>query len=263
MASNVELIRMLQKAEAERMAALLAAWNQQIEAAAEAAAERKHAVALADATRREEVAAEDRRRLAAQMAADAIEAGHANQRLYNQMQQALAGYDVSVSIPNGVAVASAAIHAVNDAELMTMFETLHDADNQHVRDAQHSAAWAMKHGFIPHPSDLATIARPFEADGAWADKFSTLGKQLDGLVAPPQAHARIKADIGGARLDVVKSTVDALAQYSPGRAITLVRAPQDLAKLGPAPTTNPAAKQAPVPGTDRRDLGRVLDRVFR
>lgn len=262
MASNVELIRMLQEAEAQRMAALLDAWNQQIEAAAEAAAERKHAVALQEAAHRDEVAAEDRRRLAAQMAADAIEAGHAGQRLYNQMQQALAGYDVSVSIPNGVAVASAAILAVNDAELMTMFDRVHDADTQHVRDAQHSAAWAMKHGFVPHPNDLATIARPFEADAAWGAKFGALGAQLDSLVVPPQAHARIKADIGGARLDVVKATVDALAQYSPGRAITLVRAPMDLAKMGTAPSVSAGAKPVSVP-TDRRDLSRVLDRVFR
>ncbi|MEQ8276717.1 MAG: hypothetical protein RMA76_27015 [Deltaproteobacteria bacterium] len=262
MSTSVELRRMLQEAEAKRMAALLDAWNQQIEAAAEAAADRKHEIALLQADQRNEAAARERQRIQAQMAADAIASSHAEQRLYNQMQQALAGYDVSASIPDGVSVASAAIIAVNDAELMAMFEELHDADNQHVRDAQHSAAWAMKHGFVPHPNDLATIARPFEKDGAWGDRFATLGRDLDALVTPTMAHARIKADIGGARLDVVKATVEALAQYSPSRAITLVRAPQDLAKLGTAPSTK-TAKPETVPATDRRDLKRVLDGVFR
>lgn len=236
------------------MTALLDAWSKEIAAAAEAAAERKHQAAGQEAERRADQAAQVRRDISAQLAADLQERSSVEARLYNQVQQAQAGYDISISVPEGVSVASTLIVAANDAELFSMFTELKDADDHQVRDAQHSAAWAMQHGLVPHPKDLGTIASHFEGDRDWGQRFADLGARLDALVTPAKSHARIQADLGGARLDLVKSTVAALGDYGPARAATLVKAPQTLGTLGAAPTVPGKA-----PGMDRAQLRRVLD----
>lgn len=256
MATSAELIRMLQQAEAERMANLLAAWQAELDAAAEAAEQRKLTAALQDAERANEAAAELRRRMAAQINSDLLEASAAEQRLYGILQQAIAGYDVSVSVPGDVNVASGLIVATADAELSSLFGEIDQAEDDHARAAQKSVAWAMQHGFIPHPSDLGTLASQFEANPTWGAHFESLAGKLDDLVAPSKAPALLQARVGSDRIDVIKQTVAAMDSYSPGRLFLLVGRPQSLAGT--------SAKNAPTsPGRlNARAVSAVVDSIF-
>jgi hypothetical protein len=233
------LLEMLYEAEQRSMARLLEAWDRELEA--QAAAHREVA-----------------QRQAQQALADAVEASAFEARVRGLLSQAKGGADVS--IPSGMRAASTLAAAPCDAGLDALLATVDQAEDDCAAAERRAAAWAMRSGFVPHPSDLAAAMTARGVDAPWAEAFAALGQRLAALDATPRAHPRLAMQGASERVDVVRHEVQLLRAYTPERTLALVTAPRSLvtslAERPPAP-----GERAPRMGAQA--LGQVLDRLFR
>jgi hypothetical protein len=231
-----QLLDEVRAAEQRSLNALLEAWDKELDAQAEALRE-----------------AEKKRQ--AQAALEAVQVAAFESHIRGLVAQARGGADVS--IPSGMRAASTLAIGPCDAELDALLATVDDAELAFADQARRSAAWALRQGLLPHPSDLASTMET--RDPPWAAAFRELGHKLDSLDAVKHAHPRLQAVSGGERVDVLRREVQLLKAYSPERTLTLIAQPEKLgAPLSLAPP--PPAERGPRMGAQA--LGKLLNNLF-
>jgi hypothetical protein len=234
------VLELVHEAQQRSMARLLDAWDAELEAQAEAHREAQ-------------------RRQQAQAAFEAAEAAAFESRVRGLVAQAKGGADVSV--PAGMRAASTLAVGPCDGGLDALLATVDQAETEFAADARRAAAWALREGLMPHPSDLAAAMASRGVDAPWAEAFAALGRRLEAIDAAPRAHPRLAAHSAGERVDVLRQEVHLVRAYSPERTLALVASPRAL--------TTSLAERPPAMSTERaprmgaQALGQMLDRVFR
>lgn len=219
------------------MRRMLEAWDQELEAQAEAFRKAEIVRAAQDA-----VAAQDARALEVYLA--------------GLVAQAKAGHDVSVSIPAGIRVASDIAMAPSAAELEALLDAVDDAEAAFTLDAQRSSAWALGHGFMPHPGDLGELMRVGHVDAPWAERLHDLAAMLDRSAARPHQPLQLALHQAQDRVVALKDQVSVMKAYGADRTLALVRDPRGLG----ADLTRPVPAPARAGGrTGMEALNRALD----
>ncbi len=232
-----DLTRELYEAQQRSMASLLESWDKELEAQARAFEESKKRLAVQDA--------EEQARSAA-----------AESYLRGQVAQAMAGYDVSISVPSGVQVASDLIQAPSEVETQVLATKLLD-HQESLEPLQRSLACALGNGFLPHPGQVAERLDQVGLDRPWAIAFQTLAQGLNALDAKATPHPQLRAFAGAERLNLLHQEVGLIRAYGGGRLAAAVLRPEGLAPLERVP---PVATRATV---DHSTLNRVLNNLFK
>jgi hypothetical protein len=234
--TTTQLLNEIYEQQQASMRRMLEAWDKELEAQAEAFKKAQIIRAAQDA-----VAAQDARALEVYLA--------------GLVAQAKAGHDVSVSIPAGVRVASDVAVAPAAAELEALLHQIDDSEAEYTR-AQRSSAWALGHGFMPHPGDLSDLMRGGRVDAPWAQRLADLGAALDAVAPRPHQPLQLSLHQAQDRMVALKDQVSVLRAYGPERTLNLVRDPT---RLGP--DLNRAVPAAPrAAGRAGMDaLNRALD----
>lgn len=238
--SMQNLLREIDEAQARSMQLLLEGWQREIEA-------------------HEKTLLEARRKLAEKQAEDAAIASSVAAYLQGLVEQARSGDDVT-AIPLDVRVASASISAPSASALNALISEVQSADDPVAAKAQQSAAWAVSHGFVPHPGDLSTILRSTGVDEAWAQRFEHNAAQLDRL-EPSTRIPQLQVIHAAARLELVRDTVRLLDGYTPERTVRMIGNPQSLLEL-PGKIGAPAAASGASPRMGRAAFDRMLNSLF-
>jgi hypothetical protein len=230
--SNRQILDALYEAQQRSMQRLLEAWDQEIQAQAKAFEEAK-------------------KKQSAERALNALQEAAADAYLQGQIAQALAGYDVTISAPEGVRFASDLVQVATDLETQHLFDRATKIDPDLPVD-QRSVLWALGHGFVPHPEDLATLMDRQKVDGDWSKLLHGLASKLDtiGDRGLPQLQT--------GKLDVLQSVVGVLKAYPSDRLLILATEPKRITSpLKIAPPGNEASTSGPKMG--QAALNRVLD----
>jgi hypothetical protein len=211
----VELENMILEAQSESMRRLFEAWDKEIEA---------HAKALI----------EENQRKAEQAAHEAAIASSLEVYLRGLLYQAQTGDDVSLSIPTGIRVASSIAGGPSIDSLAALAEAVSEADDT-IDPSQRSAAWALGHGYMPHPSDLSAILGRLAIDGDWADRFAELGAKIDQADQSAKGLVQLQVNAGQTKLSALDEQVRLLDAYGSNRLFRLVADPRSLQALGRTP----------------------------
>lgn len=213
MSAVSQMLRLqIEEAQQQALNRLLEAWDKELQAAAELFAEQKRKKQIADADQ-------------------ALESAAAERHLAGLVAQAVAGADISISIPSGVRVATDLVSAAVDADLSALLlRSLGDAD---LPQDQRSVAWAMGHGMIPHPGDLASIMDRRGLDGSWAAHLHELGQKLDAMGPKPLPQVQL------VKLDALHGVVGTLKAYPADRLLGLAVMPEAIS----ATSAKPAKEQ--------------------
>ena len=214
-----DMLYELSRHQEASMRRLLEAWDKELEAQAEAFKKAQIVRAAQDA-----VAAQDARALEVYLA--------------GLVAQAKAGHDVSVSIPAGIRVAGDLAAAPNMAELESLVDAIDDSEAAFAQ-AQRSSAWALGHGFMPHPGDLSELMRGGHVDAPWAARLAELAAAPD-AAAPRRGQApQLALHMAHDRVVTLKDQVSVMKAYGPDRTLALVRDPTrlggDLNRAVPSP----------------------------
>ena len=100
-----------------------------------------------------------------------------------------------------------------------------------------SARWALGHGLLPHPGDLAAIMQKAQVDAPWKQQFLELSMALDRipetgsgqLRGGTQGDAAYRAFLSTKQMDVLGRQVQLLGSYGSERLLRLVTNPSALA----------------------------------
>jgi len=236
-----ESARLLYQAQQDSMRKMLEAWDRELEAQAEAFREAAKKKAAADN-------------------AQALDAAALEVYLEGLISQAKAGADVSVSIPAGIRVASSIATAPSVAELESLLDGIDDAEAQHALASQRSAAWALGHGFMPHPGDLSDLMRAGQVDAPFAERLTDIAGQLSKLEGPAVRHPKLELLAAHDRVFALKDQVSVMKAYGSDRTLALVKDPRALGKSLERPVPGAVTGRGPKMGHEA--LGRVLDGLF-
>ena len=247
-----------------RMERLLQSWDKEIQAAFDHLKTEGVRIAQEHSVR----AAEDGRR-AAQEAADAALTSSIASYLEGLAGQAKGNDTSAVSVPTGIRVASSLFAGPPLAEINALLSQVEKdvttgADDSPQALAQESAAWALGHGLMPHPGDLATLLGTAGVDDAWASRFKSIGDALDGLEGKSFKNSQLKAHVAHEQFSLLKDHVNVLQSYSAERLVGLVAQPGNLgATLGAItiapPSQSQNASRARMPD---KEFNRMLDNLF-
>jgi len=237
------LLREIDEAQQRSMRELFDAWDREIEAQSKA---------LIDLQKRQ----------AEQAAQDAALAQAVSVYINGLFSQAQGGRDVSDAVPADVRVESSSLGGTSVSELSALISAANTVDDAVVDKAQRSAAWALSHSFVPHPSDLASILNKVGVDEPWAQAFQELGTKIDQLSESHFKNPQLQIHIGAQKLHAVGETVRMLEQYTPDRTLRLVGNPQSLLDL-PGKIGAPAASSSsPSPKMGSKGFNKMLDGLF-
>ena len=203
-----EALRMIYEAQQASMQRMLEAWDRELEAQAEAFRE-----AAKQKAAQEVVAAQN---------AAALEV-----YLEGLVAQAKGGSDVSVSIPSGIRVAGNLACAPSLAELESLVDEI-DATEANYAIAQRSAAWAIGHGMMPHPGDLAEIMNGVNLDAPFASRLSDLAGQLDKIDAKASGHPKLALLGAHDRLSTLQDQVGVMKAYGGERTLRFPKSGPDM-----------------------------------
>jgi hypothetical protein len=164
---------------------------------------------------------------------------------------------VAISIPEGVRVAAPSIAAPSMASFAGLLSEIKSANATH--EGQRSALWAISHGFLPHPSDLASILDAVPADRAWSQRFHQLGETIDrALIGHPKGW--LGAEAMGRALDAMNETVRLLDRYGTRRTLLLAGNPsaiREAQRIGAPP-----APKSYEPAMGRRRFDGLVRSLF-
>lgn len=261
------LMRMIHEAEAESMKAILDGWDKEI-ARTQLALEEAAKKAAVDAV---EKAAHDRAELSKELQArigqdrldrsasnDQASAASIESLLRGLVANAEAGADVTISIPSGIRVAST-MGGTSASELSALATEVFHADEEPTArsDGQRSALWAVTHGFMPHPVDVATVMTAVGRDPSYSGRLNELGRVLDAIPQGRVGPLKFRALAATQRLERLSELRQLLSSYGPRRLLTLLARPFDLHEDAP---DAPAFGAQPQMGHE--GLGQVLDALF-
>ena len=167
----------------------------------------------------------------------------------------------AISIPTGIRVASATVATsplgeIEQALNRITHEVAEGREDSAQANAQQSAAWALCHGLLPHPDDLATLLRAGGNNGQWAGHFDALGDALARHDEEKFRHGQLQARTGGGRLEVLRTIADSIQVMGPNALIGVIAKPTrpvHVPAQPPAPSTGSAASP---------DLNAILDDLF-
>lgn len=249
--------REIQEAEAKAMARLLEAWDREIEAQAQAArvANARHAVKTAAKNRTQQ------RWATAEAKADHFEqredraaliGASIEGQLHGLVARALTGQDVSSAIPSGSVRVASTVGTTSNAEIAALVAQARSADDP----VRNSAAWAVGHGFMPHPEDLAELLDRGVRDPSWAEGFRGLGPALD---ATREGPTSLRVQRAHAHLDLLTQHRRGLVALGPKALLGLIVTPER-----PLTTAQP---RFPTPAEGGARMGQaaldaVLDKLF-
>ncbi|MBI2375399.1 MAG: hypothetical protein HYV07_15495 [Deltaproteobacteria bacterium] len=185
----------------------------------------------------------------------------------NALAQSLTGLAIAaekndnsaVAIPSGVKVASALLvgPAIDGLLDKVQDEILEGRSDSPLGDDA-SIRWALGHGLIPHPGDVASALDRRGLDKDFAARFSELGQRLDLLNDKSFRNPQLQGVIGHERVGILKQHVELLGAYSSQRLVTLARDPEALKG-----TVSPALPSASARGSMKpSELNRILDKLF-
>jgi hypothetical protein len=160
----------------------------------------------------------------------------------------------ALRIPEGVRVASPLIHAPSIAALNALIGEI-DTANHQADGAQRSAIWAIRHGALPHPGDLARILDAVGADKEWAAQLHSHAAVLEDRTRfrTPQ----VALHVATTKLDACGQTVRLLDRYGADRTLRLIANPMSLRDLPSLPQNMRRNS-----GMSEAELDRVLDALF-
>ncbi|MBI4819902.1 MAG: hypothetical protein HY791_26750 [Deltaproteobacteria bacterium] len=222
---------------------------------------------------------EEGQRIEAKKTEDAIEAQRTEFRLQSQQDvverldanalgRSLEGLAIAaekndnaaVSIPSGIKVASALLVGPAIGSLLDKVEdeVLEGRSDSPFAQSDASIRWALGHGMMPHPTDLASSMQGRGLDRDFATRFSELGQRLDQLSEKSFRNPQLQGVVGHERLGILKEHVQLLGAYSSQRLVSLVRDPEAL--KGTQSPTLPVERGK---GQLRpRELNQMLDKLF-
>ena len=193
----------------------------------------------------------------AQRAADQALGHSVSSYLQGLVAQAESNDASAVTIPTGIRVASTTISGPPLGEIEALIadvqgEVREGKSDSPTQRARQSAAWALGHGLMPHPGDIARLLGG-QGNKGWAKQFGETGRKLDRFAEAGVGNAHLRALNAGERLDVMDGYCSLLAQYGADRLMDLVSGK----KHEPPPPPDP--KQS---GMRRAELDSVLDQLF-
>jgi|GEM_PF-5393113 len=205
---------MIQDSVSKNMERLLDAWDKEIEAAEKASRERAKQIHAEKSKEAQQAA----RRNDQETLIDA-EASRLLHYVTGALNHAEANESISITIPNGVQVASQAIVAPQVGELLEAIGDLkaeiNDNDDQIIDRAQYSALWAAAHGFAPHPNDIADLIRAHPEGEAWAKRFVDFSQNLKAAQRTENQPGQLQGYLAHKEIDTLRSHVQHLQALGP------------------------------------------------
>lgn len=229
---SAELEHAMLEAQAASMRRLFDAWDKEIEASYQAL--------LKENQKKNE-----------QAARDGALAASIEVYLQGLLSQAQTGDDVTTSIPTGIRVASSLTSGPSSSALAALADAVSEADDLVIDPAQRSAAWAVGNGFMPHPSDLASILDRLGLDAEWSGRFAEVGDKLDRADRTFGPHPQLKAESGQQKLSALGELKGLLEGYGPDRLFRLVSDPKSLGPSGTTPSPSGPRTKTPAAAIDQ------------
>ena len=136
-------------------------------------------------------------------------------------------------------------------------EILEGALDSPLAKSDASIRWALGHGFMPHPGDLAQSMNRHGLDAEFAHRFADLGQKLEQLGDKAFRNPQLQGVVGHEKVGLLKEQVALLGAYTPERLVSLATNPASL-RDRPTPVLPTAAKGALKP----TEFNRMLDKLF-
>lgn len=230
--STADILRF--EAENARVRMILDIWDAEIQASFERLRREADAAAIQEVEDRKIESAQRFAKETAQAAQTAALAAAVERYLQGLVLEASANDSSAVTVPSGLRVAgpsgsSAALGHINSLIAAADREVLEGRADSPEAASGRSAKFALQHGFLPHPLDLAILLDGHGLSSAWSDRFRALGLLMSEAETRPQfQHPQLKVTRAATQLDHLRDHVGGLKEFQPDRLVLLISSPARL-----------------------------------